>query len=60
VSKRKRRIEKYDNLRVSSIEWDTITPFIMVIWRMNVSYVQTDERGYEDEIIEMVFPICLS
>jgi len=51
--------DKYSDLKIKTIEWDHLTPFLMVVWTVNVhhDYIKT---GKEDEELELIFPLCLS
>ena len=41
---------------IKAIEWDTITPFIMVVWTLNVKH----QYSKKEQEVEMIFPLCLS
>jgi hypothetical protein len=48
--------DKYSDLKIKAIEWDKLTPFIMVVWTVQVEH----EYNNVEEEIEMIFPLCLS
>jgi hypothetical protein len=48
--------DEYSDLKIKTIEWDKITPFIMVVWTVQVEH----KYNNVEEEIEMIFPLCLS
>ena len=56
--------DKYTDLKIKTVEWDSSSPVFTVVWTVNVEHKyrkrKTNEIKSEHEQLELIFPLCLS